>query len=265
LAVDRTVNQRKIADGTLRPFAIFALKELPMFCFMRRRIAVAACLFASLSAGVLAQSAPPTDQAAPSQPAAAGSDVAESMEPPMVGDHWTYEVRDEITGELKNTLSSVITEVTPTDIAVRVQNQAYSQGPSVLIYDHFWNVKNNPTWRFSPNDGTGIKTPLAVGNAWHFSADQLRSGYGFTFKTAGTSKVVGTESMTTDAGTFQALKIETSINGHNANDPSKRFETTMTTWYVPSLDHWVKRTVKAAFNGEVHENDSLVLVDYGRR
>ena len=183
----------------------------------------------------------------------------------MLGDHWTYEVRDEITGELKDTLTNIVTDLTPAEITVRVQNQAYSQGPTVFIYDRSWNLKNSPTWRFSPNDGTGIEMPLAVGHAWKFRDDQTRTGYGTTFKNVGTSKVVGTESIKTDAGTFEALKIETSINGHNANDSTKRFESTAVTWYVPSIDHWVKRTVKSAFNGNVDENDSLELVDYGRR
>ncbi|MFZ0423259.1 MAG: hypothetical protein WAL80_10320 [Xanthobacteraceae bacterium] len=183
----------------------------------------------------------------------------------MVGDHWTYEMRDEITGEMKNTVTNIVTDLTPTDIAVRVQNQAYSTGSTVLVFDRSWNMKNSPTWRFSPNDGTGIKMPLAVGDTWKFRSDQVRTGYGTTFRNIGTSKVVGTESVTTEAGTFQALKIETSINGHNANDSTKRFESTVVTWYVPSIDHWVKRTVKSAFNGSVQENDAIDLVDYGRR
>lgn len=223
-------------------------------------------VLAMLSASALAQPVPPQGQSSPPSAAAAtASDAEDSMDSPMVGDHWTYEVRDEITGEVKNTLTNTITDVTPTDIAIRVQYQAYSQGPTVLVYDRSWDVKNSPTWRFSPNDGTGIKMPLTAGNAWKFHDDQIRAGYGTTFKNVGTSKVVGMESVTTEAGTFQAMKIETSINGHNSNDSTKRFQFTATTWYVPSLDHWVKRTVKSAFNGSVDENDTVELVDYGRR
>lgn len=239
---------------------------------MPRRIAVAVSFLVVLSAGALAQqSAPQTapqpsaQTPAPTSAPAAAEGATESMDQPMVGDHWTYEVRDEITGELKNTVTNTVTDVTPTEIAVRVESQAYSRGPAVLIYDRSWNLKNNPTWRISPNDGTGIKKPLAVGNSWKFQDDQVRAGYGTTFKNAGTSKVVSTENITTEAGTFQALKIETSINGHNANDSTKRFESTVMTWYVPSVDHWVKRTVKSAFNGRVQENNSIELVDYGRR
>jgi hypothetical protein len=231
---------------------------------MSCRIVLIIWLLAILSAGALAQSSSPKVEASP-QPAAAVPNSVESMDSPMVGDHWTYEVHDEITGEVKNTLTSTITDLTPTDIAVRMENQAYSAGPTVFIYDRSWNLKSNPTWRFSPNDGTGIKMPLAVGQMWQFRSAQIRTGYGTAFRSVGSSKVVGTESITTDAGTFEALKIETSINARNANDATKHFESTVTTWYVPSINHWVKRTLKSAFNGRVQENDSMELVDYGRR
>jgi hypothetical protein len=183
----------------------------------------------------------------------------------MVGDRWTYEVRDEISRELKYTVTYTITELTPSEVAVRVQSEPYSQGDGILVFDRSWNQKHNPSWTFSPNDGRGIKMPLTVGNTWKFSGDQRRTGYGTTFKSVGTSKVVGMESITTGAGTFEALKIETSINTHNANDASKRFTSTLTTWYVPSIDHWVKRTEKSTFSGRVRSDDSWELVEYGRR
>jgi hypothetical protein len=232
---------------------------------MLRRAGPVIFLLATLSTAALAQSASPNGETSSAQPAATAANSGDAMDPPMVGDHWTYEMHDEITGEMKNTVTNIVTDLTPTDIAVRVQNQAYSTGSTVLVFDRSWNMKNSPTWRFSPNDGTGIKMPLAVGDTWKFRSDQVRTGYGTTFRNIGTSKVVGTESVTTEAGTFQALKIETSINGHNANDSTKRFESTVVTWYVPSIDHWVKRTVKSAFNGSVQENDAIDLVDYGRR
>jgi hypothetical protein len=261
LADKRTSSQAKIADGTLDSFAIAKRGTISM----SYRACLVIFFLATLSATALAQSVSPNGESATPQSAATAPNSGESMDPPMVGDHWTYEVRDEITGEMKNTVTNIITDLTPTDIAVRVQSQAYSTGSTVLIFDHSWNVKNSPTWKFSPNDGTGIKMPLAVGATWKFQSDQIRTGYGTTFRNVGTSKVVGSESVTTDAGTFEALKIETSINGHNANDSTKRFESTVVTWYVPSIDHWVKRTVKSAFNGSVQENNAIDLVDYGRR
>jgi hypothetical protein len=228
------------------------------------RVALVIGMCLTLGGIALAQSNS-TGGAPPAQPPQSAAQPSGSMDPPMIGDQWIYEVHDEITGELKNTVTNTITDLTPAEIAVRVESEAFSAGPGIVIYDRSWNVKNSPTWRFSPNDGTGIKMPLAVGNTWRFQYDQVRTGYGTTFKNVGTSKVVGTESVTTDAGTFEALKIETSINGHNANDATKRFEQTVTTWYVPSIDHWIKRTVKSAFNGRVQLNNSVELVQYGRR
>jgi hypothetical protein len=231
-----------------------------MLC--RVAIAISACL--TVSGIALAQSNS-TGSAPPAQSAQPAEQPSNSMDPPMVGDNWTYELRDQITGELKNTVTNTITDLTPTEIAIRVHSQPYSQGDGVLIFDRLWNQKNNPTWQYSPNDGTGIKMPLAVGDTWKFHSDYRRTGYGTTFKTVGTSKVVGTESITTEAGTFDALKIETSINAQNANDSTKRFEITLTTWYVPSIDHWVKRDTKSAFNGRVQQNNSAELVQYDRR
>jgi hypothetical protein len=231
-----------------------------MLC--KAAVVISMCL--ALNGIALAQSNS-TGGAAPAQSPAPAEQQSNSMDPPMLGDHWIYDVRDEITGELKNTVTDTITDLTPTEIAVRVQSQPYSIGDGILIFDRLWDEKNDPTWRYSPSDGTGIKMPLAVGNTWKFHSDQLRTGYGTTFRNVGTSKVVGTESVTTDAGTFEALKIETSINGHNAHDSTKRFEFKVTTWYVPSVDHWVKRTIKSAFNGRVQQNSSAELIEYGRR
>src|ERR1700744_5766891 len=128
---------------------------------MSCRAALAIGFLASLSVGALAQSPSPQAESGPVQPAAPAPDAGESMDPPMIDDHWTYQVRDEITGEVKNTLVNTITDLTPTDIAVRIQS---SQGQILYIFDHSWNLKDNAAWKFSPNDGTGIKMPLAVGN-----------------------------------------------------------------------------------------------------
>ena len=134
----------------------------------------------------------------------------------MLGDHWTYDVHDEITGELKFSTTNIITDLTPTEVAIRVQSPSFA-GPGIYIYDRNWDLKNSPIWRVSPNDGTGVKLPLNVGSAWKFQNNAIYSARGTTFKNVGSSKVVARESVTTDAGAFDTFKIETSVNGHNAN------------------------------------------------
>jgi hypothetical protein len=126
-------------------------------------------------------------------------------------------------------------------------------------------LKNSPTWKYTPSDGTGIKLPLTVGSAWKFQGDDFYSARGVSFRRSGSSKVVGEESITTGAGTFDTIKIETSINLRNANDPTKTAQAIGTTWYAPSVDHWVKRTSKQSSNGHVDSSSRVELVEYGRR
>jgi hypothetical protein len=37
------------------------------------------------------------------------------------------------------------------------------------------------------------------------------------------------------------------------------------TWYAPTIDHWVKRSIITRSNGRVRANNTIELVDYGRR
>ncbi|HEY1979903.1 MAG TPA: hypothetical protein VGH13_07435 [Xanthobacteraceae bacterium] len=230
---------------------------------MLYRISLMMSLLLALTTASQAQT-PPSNATVPVPAATQPPSESESMDPPMVGDQWTYEVRDEITGELKFSTTTIITDVTPTEIALRAQSPSFA-GPGVYIYDRSWNLKNSPVWRNSPNDGLGVKLPLNVGNSWKFQSDAIYGPLGTTFKNSGSSKVVGQESITTSAGTFDTFKIETTVNGRNARDPTKRFELQATTWYAPSIDHWVKRISKTSFNGRVDADTSIELVDYGRR
>jgi hypothetical protein len=221
---------------------------------MLSKAALVACLSMVLAGIAVAQS-PPPENSAPTE---------DSMEPPLVGDHWTYEIRDEIAGALKYTTVHVITQVSPNDIAMRTENLGHP-GYGYLVYDHAWNLKDSSTWKYSPGDGTGIKTPLKVGSRWNFQSSDIYTGHGVSVKRSGSSKVVAEESVTTPAGTFETFKIETSATVRNANDPTKRSDLLLTTWYAPSVDHWVKRTSKITINGHLDQDTSAELVEFGRR
>ena len=82
--------------------------------------------------------------AVPENNQSATVDSSNSMESPLVGDHWTYEVRDEITGSLKFTTVNVITQVSTNDIAIRTETLG-NPGYGYLVYDHSWNVKDTPS------------------------------------------------------------------------------------------------------------------------
>jgi hypothetical protein len=224
----------------------------------------AVLVMVSLSIGCAwAQQSPsPTD--APSSASPPPKAVV-SMEEPLPGDHWTYEVRDEITGAVTATRENVVTEVTPKEVTVRYANLGTNNNDGLNIYDRSWNVLENRPWRFSPHDGSGIQAPLTVGKTWPVKTNNINSANGNVWKRSGTSKVVGQESVTTRAGTFDTFKIETTFTGTNTNNPPQKNEVTSLTWYAPAIDHWVKRTFVSRADKHLQTSTTLELVDYGRK
>ncbi|MGX1167741.1 hypothetical protein AB7M16_004007 [Bradyrhizobium sp. USDA 372] len=107
--------------------------------------------------------------------------------------------------------------------------------------------------------------PLAVGKSWSFKSSGSNSTAGVSLKRTGTSKVTAKESITTRAGTFEAYKIETSIEMRNTNDPTKKSQFEQQVWYVPEINHWVKRTYVSRSYGRVRERGALEMIEYGRR
>lgn len=186
-----------------------------------------------------------------------------SMEEPAPGDFWTYDVRDEIGGS-STVRKFVVTDVTPSEI--RVQLASAGQNIDRLnVYDRSWNLKSTGPWKYQPIDGSGIRAPLKVGAAWSVTADDVNSQDGSIFRRSVNSKVVGQETLTTKAGTFDTFKIETTVSRRSTNDPSKKGEITAQTWYAPAIDHWVKRSFVSRANNHLVNSSTSELVDYGRK
>jgi hypothetical protein len=225
-------------------------------------------LIAVLAAGsATAQQSPPQAAAPPASSSTASTEPPKAvvaMEEPLPGDYWTYEVRDEITGTISATRTNVVTEVTPTEISARFKILGTSN-EGFNVYDRSWNLIHSGPWKYSPNDGTGIRTPLAIGKSWSFQSDDVNAGNGNIGKRSGTSKVVGQESLTTRAGTFETFKIETSYSIRGVKDPTRKTEITSQTWYAPAIDHWVKRVFVSRADKHLRVNNTLELVEYGRK
>jgi hypothetical protein len=211
-----------------------------------------------------AQTAPNASQPTGSPPAVESPNSPESMEDAQLGDHWTYELRDDITGDVKSTITNTVTDVSGTEISTRIGVLGNSNS-GYQTFDRSWNLTNNGVWRYTPNDGNGIRPPLAVGKTWSFKSTDINSTAGVSWKRTGTSKVVAQESVTTGAGTFDTFKIETSFQIQNANDPTKKLQAVQQTWYAPVIDHWVKRSFASRSDGRVREKNTVELVEYGRR
>jgi hypothetical protein len=211
-----------------------------------------------------AQTAPAESPPAASSPAVETPNSVEPMEDPQTGDHWTYELRDDITGDIKSTITNTVTDVSGSEVSIRI-GQLGNSNTSYQTFDRSWNLISNGIWRYSPNDGTGIRAPLAVGKTWSFKSTDLYSTAGISWKRSGTAKVVAQESVTTRAGTFDTFKIETSFQVQNANDPTKKSQAVLQIWYAPAIDHWVKRSFTSRSDGRVREKSTIELVEYGRR
>ncbi len=221
-----------------------------------------------VTSSALAQQAPP--QAGTPSPSSSSASVQPaqaviSMEDPLPGDHWTYEVRDEITGKISATREIVVTEVTPADISVRWRISGTNNTEGLDVYDRSWNLKSSGPWKYLPNDGSGIRSPLQIGARWNFQADDINAGSGRILKRTGDSKVVGQETITTKAGTFDTFKIETFISRRLTNDRTRKEEFTGQTWYAPAIDHWVKRAIVSRADNHLRSNNTIELVAYGRK
>jgi hypothetical protein len=182
----------------------------------------------------------------------------------QTGDHWTYEFRDDVTGDVKSTITNTVADVSASEISTRTA-QLGNPNSGYETFDRSWNLIDNGIWRYTPNDGGGIRAPLAVGKTWSFKATGLNTTAGVSWRRSGTAKVVAQESVTTRAGTFDTFKIETSVQFQNANDPTKKSQAVFQIWYAPVIDHWVKRSVVTRSDGRVRDKGTIELVEYGRR
>ena len=229
------------------------------------RCAFVATIGLLASASILSAQTPPGQPTSPASPPAVESpNKPEPMEEAQLGDHWTYELRDEITGDVKSTISNTVTDVSPSEVSTRIEilgkpNTGYQ------TFDRAWNMTTNGAWRYAPNDGAGIRGPLSVGKTWPIKSTETNSTLGVSWKRSGTAKVVGQESVTTRAGTFDTFKIEASFQIQNANDPTKKWQAENQTWYAPAINHWVKRAALTRSDGRVRERNVIELVEYGRR
>jgi hypothetical protein len=180
----------------------------------------------------------------------------------LPGDRWVYEVKDEITGDLKRTTTVVVLDVSEKEINTRMSVRGAAR-PFETVFDRNWNRIDDGIWKFRPSDGAGVQTPLQVGKEWRFENKSTHAN-GTALSTTGQSKVVGEEKVTTSAGTFDTFKIETRMRHVNANDQTKASTVNATLWYAPTVNRWVRRTYETRIEGRVRDSHTEELTDYSR-
>jgi hypothetical protein len=182
----------------------------------------------------------------------------------LPGDRWVYEVTDEVTGDIKQTTTVVVLDVSEKEINTRVSVRG-AANPRQVVFDRGWSRVDDSLWKYMPSDGTGIKMPLQVGQDWRFDSKATSFQSGTAMSVNGQSKVVGMERLTTSAGTFDTFKIETTARQINANDQTKSSTLTSTLWYAPTVNRWVRKTYKLQVEGRLRESQTEELTDYSRK
>ena len=201
----------------------------------------------------------------PAKPTFAEPPSVAAMAEPEPGDYWTFENRDEITGKLSPPVTTTVTEVTPTEISVRLSAPGGAD-TGFGTYDRSWNQKTGGVWKYSPNDGQGFKLPLQVGASWSFKCEAVDSEHGFIWVRNGSSKVLLKDKIMTKAGLFETLLFETTYTLRRPNDNGNaNTEITARTWYSPEIDHWVRRTVAVRTDHHLRNDTTVELIAYGRK
>jgi len=195
------------------------------------------------------------------QPAAQPADQASDAV--RVGDRWVYDTKDEITGFPKNTFSHVVTEVSPKEVVVSSTFRG-NNNSSFIVYDHDWNRIEASNVKFKPNDGQGVRLPLAVGKEWRAQYEARPTQAGVATKGSVVNKVVGEEMVTTSAGTFDTFKIETRVQSINTTDPSQSWVYENVGWFAPQINHWVRRKFVTKLRNRTTQSSSEELSDFSR-
>jgi hypothetical protein len=122
----------------------------------------------------------------------------DATNPVRIGDYWTYETRDEITGRATRAYTGTVSEITPTEIVTHLTFRG-NDGTGLVAFDHQWNRTANGELRYKPNDAHGVQFPLSVGKEWlsEYVSSNVRTGV--NFKGSSLSKVTAQEMVTSPA------------------------------------------------------------------
>jgi hypothetical protein len=183
---------------------------------------------------------------------------------PRVGDKFTYNTKDEITGEPREAYVAVVTEVSDKEIVTGISAPGRNAS-QVVVLDRDLNRIDDATWKFKPNNAQGIRPPLAVGKTWRFEFDSRNTQNGAVFRTTGVSKVVAQETVTTPAGTFETFKIERHQSEYNTIAQTRITEVDSVTWYAPKINRWVRRTFVTRFDKRLRSSTSEELAEFRRK
>ncbi len=192
-------------------------------------------------------------------PAGGTRGVQSSVNLPNVGDTWAYLFTQRDYGNSKeNKFRMTVESISDTEVRIR------SGGGNLNVYNHEGNPLRTHfksgevrSWEpFLPR----FNYPLEPGKTWAQKFISKRPD--FEVENDATITVVGWESITVKAGTFNALKISY-VSWYHRKDNNARGRTAINVWYVPEVKRWVKLDVLERGNsGTVYADSTEELLVY---
>jgi hypothetical protein len=180
-----------------------------------------------------------------------------------VGDRWSYDLKDDLTGDLRNAMTIIVVEINEKEITTRVTYRGKDR-PQTMIYDLDWGRIDDGAWKLRPS-GIGIRKPLQIGKEWRSDANGIHLQSGVIFRASGVAKVVGQEQVTTPAGAFDTFRVDMTVRMINTRDQTKSQMWTFVVWYAPTVNRWVKRKSEWRSEGRLRDSYSEELTEYSRK
>jgi hypothetical protein len=184
--------------------------------------------------------------------------------PIRVGDRWSYDIKDALTGDLRLAVTIVAAEINEKEITTRTSVRGKDR-PNTIVFNPDWGRIDDGAWKHRPSDLLGIKKPLQIGKQWRAEGNSTNVQTGVAMQTSGSAKVVGQEQITTPAGTFDTFRVELTVRQINTKDQTKSTTLTVVAWYAPAVNRWVKKNTEVRFEGRLRDSFSDELTEYSRK
>jgi len=185
-------------------------------------------------------------------------------EPIRVGDRWSYDIKDALTGDLRLAVTIVAAEINEKEIITRTSVRGKDR-PNTIVFNPDWGRIDDGVWKHRPSDLLGIKKPLQIGKQWRAEGNSTNVQTGVAMQTSGLAKVVGQEQITTPAGTFDTFRVELTVRQINTKDQTKSTTLTVVVWYAPAINRWVRKNTEVRFEGRLRDSFSDELTEYSRK
>jgi hypothetical protein len=180
-----------------------------------------------------------------------------------VGDRWSYDLKDDLTGDLRNAMTIIVVEINEKEITTRVTYRGKDR-PQTMVYDLDWGRIDDGAWKLRPS-GIGIRKPLQIGKEWRSDANGINLQSGIVFRASGVAKVVAQEQVTTPAGAFDTFRVDMTVRMINTRDQTRSQTWTFVVWYAPTVNRWVKRKSEWRAEGRLRDSYSEELTEYSRK